>query len=95
MTPIRRGAPITPAEQRRLLRAIVASAAVGVVVYPLTMYVALPELASRLSDDHVRWLRDAFVDHPVFVLVGILLIAGLLGLPVLAVFLWVYRRGRN
>lgn len=76
--------------QRRLLRAVLASAATGVVIYLVVVLLALPELQARLTPAQVEWLRRAFVRHPAAVLGGISAIAALLGLPVLGVFRWVY-----
>ncbi len=76
--------------QRRLLRAVVASAATGGAIYLLVMHVALPALVVRLTPVQIAWLRQAFVQYPVAVLGGIIAVAAVLGLPVLGVFRWTY-----
>jgi NADH:ubiquinone oxidoreductase subunit 2 (subunit N) len=87
-------APLTPDHQRRLINALLASAATGAVIYVLVMHVALPWLQTRLTEAQIEWLRRAFADHPFIVLGTIVVTAAVLGLPVLLAFWWVYRRGR-
>ena len=74
----------------RWVRAIVASAATGAAVYLLVMRVVLPEVAERLTPAQIDVLRQAFAQHPVLVLSGIVCLSALLALPVLGVFRWVY-----
>jgi hypothetical protein len=76
--------------QRRLIRAIVASAATGAALYLLVMHVVLPRVAERLTPAQIDFLRQAFAKHPVLVLGGILGLSALLALPVLGVFRWMY-----
>jgi hypothetical protein len=82
--------PLTAETQRRLLRATLASAATGSAIYLIVVHVALPALQTRLTPEHIEWLRQAFVEHPVAVLSAIVALAALLALPVLGVFRWVY-----
>jgi hypothetical protein len=77
-------------DRRKLLRAVVASAAAGAVIYLLVMQWALPAVQARVTPAQVEWLRDAMKDHLVAVLFAIVAIAALLGLPVLMVFRWAY-----
>jgi uncharacterized membrane protein YedE/YeeE len=76
--------------QGRLLRAIVASAIIGATIYLLVMHVGLPAVAARLTDAQVARLRQTFAEHPTLVLGAIVGIAGVLGLPVLGIFRWIY-----
>ena len=76
--------------RRKLLRAIVASAAAGGVIYLLVMQWAMPAVQRRVTPAQVEWLRDAMTNHLVAVLFAIVAIAALLGLPVLMVFRWAY-----
>ena len=77
-------------DRRKLLRAIVASAAAGAVIYLLVMQWALPAVQRQVTHAQVEWLRDAMKDHLVAVLFAIVAIAAMLGLPVLMVFRWAY-----
>jgi hypothetical protein len=77
-------------DRGKLLRAIVASAAAGAVIYLLVMQWALPAVQTRVTHEQVEWLRDAMTDHLVAVLFAIVAIAALLGLPVLMVIRWAY-----
>src|SRR5919106_328762 len=80
---------IQPA-QRRLVRALVASAATGAPLYLLVMHVVLPAVTARLTPAQIDVLRQAFAKHPVLVLGGIVCLSALLALPVLGVFRWMY-----
>ena len=75
---------------RRMVRGILASAATGLLIYLLAIDVALPRIAGRLTGENREWLREAFLRHPVGILIAILGIAAILALPVLGVFRWVY-----
>ena len=66
-------------DRRKLLRAVVASAAAGAVIYLLVMQWALPAVQARVTPAQVEWLRDAMKDHLVAVLFAIVAIAALLG----------------
>jgi sterol desaturase/sphingolipid hydroxylase (fatty acid hydroxylase superfamily) len=77
-------------DRRKLVRAIVASAAAGAVIYLLVMQWALPAVQTGITHAQVEWLRDAMKDHLVAVLFAIVAITALLGLPVLMVFRWAY-----
>jgi hypothetical protein len=81
---------LTPEARRQLVRAMVASAAAGCVIYVLVTLVAFPLLQARLTGSQVEWLRQAFDRHPGAVLGAIAAVAALLALPVLGVFRWVY-----
>ena len=81
---------LTPEIRRRLLLAIVASAATGVIIYVLVMHVVLPGVQAQLTPAHIEWLREAFTNHPVMVLAVIFLFAAVLAVPLLGVFRWVY-----
>ena len=81
---------LTPDMRRRLLLAIVASAATGGIIYLLVMHVVLPGVQARLTPAHIEWLREAFADHPLVVLGVITLMAAVLAAPVFGVFRWVY-----
>ena len=81
---------LTPEIRRRLLLAIVASAATGVIIYVLVMHVVLPGVQAQLTPAHIEWLREAFTDHPLVVLSVITLMAAVLAAPVFVVFRWVY-----
>jgi Family of unknown function (DUF6338) len=72
-------------DERRLVRALLASTATGAVVYLLVVRGALP-LTQRLTSGQIDWLRSAFRDHPWMVLGSIAIIAAILALPVLAAF---------
>jgi hypothetical protein len=76
--------------QRRLVRAILASAATGAAIYFLVMHVAFPALVARLTPAHIDALRQMFAQHPALVLIGIVCLSALLALPVLGVFRWVH-----
>ena len=82
-------------DPRRAIPALAAASATGVAIYALTMYVALPGLANRTPQTQVDWLREAFTDHPYVVMATILWMSAMLGLPVLAVFWFVYRGRRR
>jgi hypothetical protein len=75
--------------RRRLLLALVASAATGVIIYLLVMQV-LPGMIARLTQVDIEWLRKAFTEHPLVVLGVILVFAAVLAAPVFVVFRWVY-----
>jgi hypothetical protein len=77
-------------DQRRLVRAFLASTATGVVVYLIVIRGALPLLARRLTSSQIDWLRDAFRGHPWTVLGTIASIAAILALPVLIAFRLAY-----
>jgi hypothetical protein len=77
-------------DRGRLLRATAASATAGAVVYLIVMQWALPAVQTRLTPSQIEWLRDAMMHHHVAVLLTIVAITGMLGLPVLMVFRWVY-----
>ena len=76
--------------QRRLLVAIVVSAAAGVIIYMLVMHVALPGVRARLTPADIEWLREAFADHPLVTLSIIVVLAAVMAAPVFGVFRWVY-----
>src|SRR5262245_8360552 len=73
-------------DERRLVRALLAGTATGVVVYLLVVRGALPLLTRRLTSRQIDWLRAAFRDHTWMVLGSISIIAAILALPVLAAF---------
>ena len=73
-------------DNRRLVRALLASTAIGVAVYLLVVRGALPLLRQRLTSGQIDWLRSAFRDHPGMVLGSIAIVAAILALPVLAAF---------
>jgi len=79
----------------RMVRAFLASVAMGVVVYLIVIRGALPLLARRLTPDQVDWLRSAFDAHPWMVLGSIAMIAAILALPVLGAFRIVYGPMKN
>ena len=81
---------LTPEIRRRLLLAIVASAATGGIIYLLVMHVVLPGVQARLTPAHIEWLRAALAGHPLMVLGVITLMAAVLAAPVFVVFKWVY-----
>lgn len=58
-------------------------------------YVLLPAVGRSLTQSQIQWLRWAFHAHPVWFLLGIAALAGVLALPVLLVALWVLRAGRK
>jgi hypothetical protein len=82
--------PLTPEMQRRLVRALLASAVTGAVVYLLVMHLGLPALQARLTPSQIDWLREVWLRHPAAVLGAIVVAAALSGLPVLGAFRWVY-----
>jgi hypothetical protein len=71
---------------RRLVLAIVMSAATGAVIYWTVMGQALPALTSRLSPADIDWLGEAFRWHPGWVLATVAVASAILALPVLFVF---------
>jgi Family of unknown function (DUF6338) len=73
-------------DERRLVRALLASTATGAVVYLLVVRGALPLLTQRVTSGQIDWLRSAFRDHPWMVLGSIAIIVAILALPVLAAF---------
>ena len=79
----------------RMVRALLASIATGVVVYLIVIRGALPLLTRRLTSEQINWLRTAFAAHPRVVLGSIALIAAILALPVLVAFRIVYRSDRS
>jgi hypothetical protein len=79
-----------PRVDRRMVRALLASAATGVVVYLIVIRGALPLLTHRLTSAQIEWLRSAFNDHPWAVLGSIAIMAAILALPVLLAFRIVY-----
>ena len=70
----------------RMIRAFLASAATGVVIYVIVIRGAFPLLARRLTSEQIDWLRSAFDAHPSVVLGSIAVIAAMLALPVLVAF---------
>lgn len=62
-----------PVIMRRRWQGVVAAGVAGIAVCVLVVWIALPELAARLSDPRVEWLRRAFADNPVFVIATILM----------------------
>ena len=82
--------PPGPDARRRLLRAGIASAATGSVIYLLVMHLVFPQIAAHLSSAQVEWLGQALARHPAAVLAAVVCIAALLGLPVIGVFRWVH-----
>jgi len=74
----------------RMVRALLASVATGVVVYLVVIRGALPLLRRRLTAEQIDWLRSGFNDHPWLVLSSIAIIAAILALPVLVAFRIVY-----
>ena len=48
----------------RMVRALLASVATGVIVYLMVIRGALPLLTRRLTSEQIDWLRSAFTDHP-------------------------------
>ena len=74
----------------RIVRALLACVATGVVVYLIVIRGALPLLTRRLTSEQIEWLRSAFNDHPWVVLGSLAIIAAVLALPVLVVFRIVY-----
>lgn len=75
---------------RRMVRALLASVATGVVVYLIVIRGALPLLRRRLNSEDIDWLRRAFDAHPWAVLGSVAIIAAILALPVLLAFRIVY-----
>jgi hypothetical protein len=78
------------ADRRRLVRAVAAAAATGLVIHVLVMHVALPALTKRMTYEHVEWLATSFAEHPVAVVAAVVLFAAVLALPVLGAFRWAY-----
>jgi hypothetical protein len=78
------------ADGRRLVAAMLASVAVGAVIYWLVIVRGVPALAHRLSDEQILALRDGLRTHPFRVLGAMLLAVAALALPVLVVFRLVY-----
>ena len=70
----------------RMVRALLASVATGVVVYLIVIRGALPLLTRRMTTEQIQWLRNAFDDHAWVVLGSIAIIAAILALPVLVAF---------
>jgi hypothetical protein len=79
-----------PRVDQRMVRALLASAATGVVVYLIVIRGALPLLTRRLTSEQIDWLRSAFDAHPWAVLGSIATVAAILALPVLVAFRIVY-----
>ena len=75
------------------VKALLAATVTGLIELGLVRYVVLPRLAQSLSSKQVPWLREAFVMHPVWVLLAFLALAAGLSLPVLIVALWMSRLG--
>jgi hypothetical protein len=69
---------------------MLASVAVGAVIYWLVIVRGVPALAHRLSDEQILALRDGLRTHPFRVLGAMLLAVAALALPVLVVFRLVY-----
>jgi len=84
------GRSLTPDTRRRLLFATAASAATGGIIHVLVMHLLLPVVQAHLGPAHIKWLREAFADHPLVVLSVVGAFAALLAAPVLGVFRWVY-----
>ena len=82
--------PLTPELRRRLVRALLASAITGTAVYLLVMHLGLPALQARLTPSQIAWLREVWQRRPAAVLVAIVVAAGLLAVPALGAFRWVY-----
>ncbi len=76
--------------QRRAIRALLASAGAGAIIYVVIIRVALPAALARMTPDQLAWLREAFRVHPWGILLGILLGCAIAALPVLLVFRLVY-----
>ena len=75
------------------VKALLAAMVTGLVELGLVRYVVLPRLGQGLSPNQVQWLREAFVTHPIWVLLAILALAAALSVPVLLVALRVSRLG--
>ena len=71
---------------------ILAATLTGGVLIIVVQYVLLPALVARLTEAQIDWLRQAFAQHPGWVLAAVVVIAGLLGVPVLLAALWAGRR---
>jgi hypothetical protein len=80
----------TPRVDARMVRALLASAATGVVVYLVVIRGTLPLVTRRLNPEQIDWLRSAFDNHPWVVLGSIAIVAAILALPVLVAFRVVY-----
>jgi len=74
----------------RMVRAVLASVATGVVIYLIATRGALPLVTRRLTSEQIDWLRSAFDAHPWVVLGSIAIIAAILASPVLIAFRMVY-----
>jgi hypothetical protein len=84
-----------PRVDERMVRALLASVATGVVVYLIVIRGALPLLTRRLTSEQIEWLRSAFNDHPWVVLGSVAITAAILALPVLVAFRIVYGSWRG
>ena len=78
---------------RRILKVWLTAASMGAVILGLTQYVLLPAVAQRLTPSQLMWLREAFQAHTAWFLLAILVLAAILGLPLLIVALWAARLG--
>jgi cytochrome bd-type quinol oxidase subunit 2 len=79
-------------QQQALAKALLASALVGTGIFAVVQYALFPFLARELTAGQLAWLRAAFLMHTAWFLFAVLLIAAVLGLPVLLVCLWMFRR---
>ena len=72
---------------------ILAAALTGGILIVLVQYLLLPALVRRLTEPQIGWLRQAFAQHPVWVLAAIVMIVALLATPVLLAGLWAGQMG--
>jgi uncharacterized membrane protein len=79
-------------QQQALVKALLASALVGTGIFAVVQQVLLPFLARELTPAQIAWLRAAFLMHTAWFLFAVLLVAAVLGLPVMLVALWVFHR---
>jgi predicted RND superfamily exporter protein len=80
-------------DARRKVRMTLAAALTGGILIVLVQYLLLPALVRRLTESQVGWLRQAFAQHPGWVLAAIVMFVALLGVPVLVAALWAGRWG--
>ena len=74
---------------------VLAAAITGGTLIVLVRFLLLPALVRGLTRPQIDWLRQAFAQHLGWVLAAIVMIAALLGVPVLLVALWAGRRTRK
>lgn len=74
------------------MKALIGAALTGAAILTLVKYFLLPNVIVGATPAQREWLRNAFLMHTGWVLAGIVAVAAVFALPILAVTLWMLRR---